>query len=57
MNFFKPKYRIVADSFAGYEVQIKQWWSPFWFQIGINTFTSVEKAQNFIERHKNPIYY
>lgn len=52
MKFFKPKYRIVADLFAGYEVQIKPWGLPFWFQIGINTFISAEHAQKFIENHK-----
>ena len=28
----KNKYRIVSDNFQGFEVQIKRWWFPFWFQ-------------------------
>jgi hypothetical protein len=41
----KNKYRIVTDEYAGNEAQVRYWWFPFrYFQIGINTFTSVEKA-------------
>ena len=47
----KNQYRIVKDSFAGYEAQKLYWWFPFvWWQIGgINTFSSVEKAEDYIK--------
>jgi hypothetical protein len=44
------KYRIVGDRYAGYEVQHKRWWFPFWIQVGINTHGMEEKAMAFIER-------
>jgi len=50
------KYRIVTDSFAGYEVQIKRWWFPFWFQCWeygcINSFISVERAEQYVKDRK-----
>ncbi len=47
----KNEYRIVSDSYNGYEVQIKRWWFPIWWQIGINTFHSMELAVMFAEHH------
>jgi len=49
----KNRYRIVTDMYAGFEAQVKFWWWPFgWFQmhgrLPINTFTTVEKAEEFI---------
>lgn len=55
----KNHYRVVEDDFAGYEVQIKRWWFPFWMQIGsnfssfINTNITIEEAKKLIEWHKN----
>jgi len=47
----KTRYRIVADDYAGYEVQRKIWRFPLcWFQVGCNTHTTVERARAFIER-------
>lgn len=51
---FKNKYRIVKDTFSGFEVQKKLWWYPFWFQIGkgpypVNTNSSVERAKELIK--------
>jgi hypothetical protein len=57
----KNKYRIVKDRFLGYEVQIKNWWFPFfWFEmldqrtlfVGTNTFESLEKAKEFLNKKK-----
>lgn len=46
MNFFKPEYRVVYDRFAGYEVQVRRWWFPFWVQLGlVNTFSTLEAAE------------
>ena len=42
------KYRIVTDRYLGYEVQVKYIFFPFWFQSGINTFASIEKAEQYI---------
>ena len=48
---FKNQYRIVRDSYLGYEAQIKYWWWPFWVVIGCNTFSSVEVAEEFARKH------
>lgn len=52
---FKNKYRIVVDSFCGFEVQIKRWWLPVWLQVGINTFPTEEGAMQFAKRHANKV--
>lgn len=60
---FTPKYRIVRDNYAGYEVQKKVWYWPFWFQVnrrgstGANTHSTIEQAKEFIELLKQPIIY
>lgn len=52
------KYRIVRDNYAGYEVQQWRIFWPFWVQltgcgVGINTFSSVERAIDFINSRKS----
>lgn len=50
MNFFKTYYRIVSDTYSGYEVQEWNWYRPFWRMTNFcNTFSSLEKAQRFIK--------
>jgi len=45
------KYRIVTDLFAGYEVQCKRWWFPFWIQRRYtNTHKTVDKAKDWIDK-------
>lgn len=51
------KYRIVKDNYSGFEVQKKNWWWPFWFQLNnshhpVNTFSSIETAKNLIKLDK-----
>lgn len=47
------KFRIVSDSYAGYECQIWRIWWPFWVQMGFtNTHTTLEKAKEFIANYK-----
>lgn len=49
------KVRIVADMYLGYEVQIKRWYWPFWRMANFsNTFSSVEKATEFANKHIKP---
>ena len=54
----KTRYRIVTDSYCGFEVQYRPWWCPIWLQAGarggwgVNTCTSIEMARNIIARHK-----
>lgn len=53
----KTKYRIVTDNYAGYEVQVKRWWFPFWVQCTMggsncNTHVSIEAAKRYIKSHK-----
>jgi len=51
MRLPKPKYRIVPDTFAGYEVQVRRWWFPFWVQPRTNTHHTVDKAKEYIDKH------
>ncbi len=48
----KKKYRIVTDSFLGYEVQVKFWFWPFWVQCRkasfTNTFSTVKEAEQWV---------
>lgn len=45
------KYRIVTDRFAGYELQSKVWWFPFWLQVdGINTNLSINAAKDLMDK-------
>ena len=47
------RFRIVGDSFAGYECQIWRLWWPFWTQMDwVNTHGSIERAKKYIENHK-----
>jgi len=51
------RYRIIKDSYAGFEVQKWRLWWPFWMQChtGLtlcNTHDSLEKALAFVEWHK-----
>ena len=51
MKITNKKYRIVTDCFAGYEVQYKSPWFPFWLQVGGgNTHISVENAEEWLEK-------
>lgn len=55
---FKDRYRIVRDGYAGYEVQVRRWWFPIWFQHGfVNTHDSVDAARAYIARIKAPALY
>jgi hypothetical protein len=51
------KYRIVRDTYAGYEVQCFRLYFPFWIQCGINTSMSVEQAKEEIEIRKGYVVY
>ena len=45
------RYRIVRDRYAGYEVQFRRWWWPFWKMAGVNTHISVELAEAYARKH------
>lgn len=44
------RYRIRRDRYAGYEVLFWRWWFPFYVNIPINTFITLERAQDFAKR-------
>ncbi len=58
MKICKRQYRIVTDSFGGFEVQKRLWYYPFWFQIRnefgshVNTHRTIEQAEALIEIDK-----
>lgn len=47
------EYRIVTDAYAGYEVQRRWRWFPFWIQVGTNTHSTIEKAEAFAKERAN----
>ena len=54
-------FRIVTDSFSGYEAQVKYTLFPFaWFQLndylGVNTWDTKEQAMDFIKQKKAGTY-
>jgi hypothetical protein len=56
----KTKYRVVRDSYNGYEAQFRPWWSPIWFQcFGTNTEPSLERSLQVCKLHAKPVitYY
>lgn len=49
------EYRIVTDSYNGFEVQVRRWWWPFWSQADFcNTHTTIENAEAFARRLARP---
>ncbi len=65
MNLFKKRYRIITDTYSGYEVQYKYPLWPFWIQAPsnnhcTNTHSTLEKAKVFLAEYKNKkgvVYY
>tara|TARA_R110000851_G_scaffold275123_1_gene427760 strand:+ start:561 stop:770 length:210 start_codon:yes stop_codon:yes gene_type:complete len=56
MRICKRRFRIITDNFAGFEVQIKHWYSPFWIELnGLNTEGSIESAKELIEKTKKDL--
>lgn len=63
---FKNKYRVVQDTYCGFEAQVKFWWFPvYWFQLcksgrglGVNTSYSLLSAEKLCQVHagKGAIY-
>lgn len=54
---FSNRYRIIEDDYCGYEVQVKRWFFPFWFQVWgeaspTNTSGTLVKAKELVEKHK-----
>lgn len=46
------EYRIVADNYCGYEVQIRRWWFPIWVEADFcNSHSTVASAEKWAERH------
>lgn len=45
-NPFRTRYRVVRDSYCGYEAQFRYWWMPFYLMVGMcNTSRTVEQAE------------
>ena len=51
------KYRVVPDDYAGFEVQHRTIWWPFWRQYACNSFFNLESAKEYIEIIKTTIIY
>lgn len=51
------KYRVVRDTYSGFECQIWRWYWPFWVSMGFtNTHKTLDNAIKYIESHKTPLY-
>ena len=46
-RLFRTRCRIVTDGFAGYEVQTRYWFWPFWCQYRTNTHSTIEDAEAY----------
>ena len=58
LGVFRTRYRIVTDAYAGFEIQFRYWWMPFWMQLDIiNTYSTLEAAEDHIKRrtHKKVV--
>lgn len=58
MSLFRTRYRIVTDSWSGFEAQYRPWWSPVWIAIPLgeyssNTSWTVEQAERVIQLHRD----
>lgn len=48
----RARYRIVRDTYSGFEAQFRPWWSPFWFMVnGCNTKPNLETAEKLCRTH------
>lgn len=57
-SIFRTRYRVVPDRYAGFEVQYRRWFSPFWIQHGfVNTHASIYDAMSYIDKIKNKVLY
>ena len=55
---FKTKYRIVTDTFCGYEAQYKLWWFPFWLQcFYVNSKYTLDDSILVANYHKKGLTY
>jgi len=50
-------WRIVVDNYAGYQVQRRRWWFPFWTQVSVNTHRTVEQAKEYLSKVKQGVVY
>lgn len=48
-------YRIVRDSFCGYEVQSWRWWFPIWIQGFINTHATIKAAEEYAKSPRTKV--
>lgn len=44
-------YRIVRDTYRGYEVQRWLWYFPFWHQPSTNTHGTIQEAEDWARSH------
>ena len=49
------RYRIMPDTWGGFQAEVWTIWWPFWRQIGFtNIHRTEEEAEAFVRRHANP---
>lgn len=61
-KYFKYRYRIVTDSYLGFEAQCWRPWLPFWIPMSkgdysSNTSSTEKEAEEFISKKRTPPKY
>lgn len=51
------EYRVVRDTYAGYEIQKRTFLWPFWRQVGCNSSSTLERAKERIGDMKNHVVW
>lgn len=54
-RLFRTRYRIVTDTYCGYEAQFRYWWMPFYAMIEVNSLPTVEAAKEYVEKSRKRV--
>jgi hypothetical protein len=49
LKWFKPEYRIVRDFWAGYAVEVRYWYWPFWDALSCATHATPLEASDWLK--------
>jgi hypothetical protein len=49
-KYGERQYRIVTDKWAGFEVQFRTFWNPFWRMPNVNTSRTLQEAEELAQR-------
>lgn len=56
-DLFRTRYRVIHDWNAGYAVQQRPWWLPFYMPVNYISYKTLREAMEAIELAKRkPVY-